>query len=198
MRGAVALRAGTGGVRPIVVAWFGVAAAVGAAGVWRILPFPLPLTALVLTAATLLLLAASPALRLEVRQLGVRRLIALHFVRLPVGLYFLALYRAGVLPGEFALAAGWGDVVVGVAAFPVLFWCTPVRTARQRMGLLLWNAVALVDILAVLGNGVRLFVRDSTLGEPFLTLPLVLLPTFLVPLIIVSHVLLFRGGAKTE
>jgi len=47
------------------------------------------------------------------------------------------------------------------------------------------------DILGVLGNAVRLYAKDSSFVEPFMSLPLAILPTFVVPIVIVSHVLLF-------
>ena len=57
----------------------------------------------------------------------------------------------------------------------------------------------LLDILGVLGNGTRIFVREPSFVEPFTRLPLAILPTFVVPIVIVSHVLLFswaRGGRR--
>jgi hypothetical protein len=107
------------------------------------------------------------------------------------GVYFLALYQQGLLPREFAVVAGWGDILVGVGAIVVLWVCLPVRTSGQRQGLLLWNALGLIDILLVLANGMRLFTRDAGLGGAFTGLPLALLPTFVVPIVITSHLLLF-------
>ena len=96
-----------------------------------------------------------------------------------------------MLPREFTTPAGWGDIIVGIAAIWVLMRCLPVRTAWQRMALLVWNVAGLLDILGVLGNGVRLYAKDPVFADPFMSLPLAILPTFVVPIVIVSHVLLF-------
>jgi cytochrome bd-type quinol oxidase subunit 2 len=126
-----------------------------------------------------------------VRSLGLRSFVAFHIVRIAAGAWFLVLYRRGELPEEFAIAAGWGDIVVGVGAVAVCWFCFPLRTSAQRRVLLLWNLVGLIDIVGVLANGTRLFLRDPTLAEPFMRLPVALLPTFVVPIVIVSHVLIF-------
>lgn len=175
----------------VLAVWFVFAFVVGAAGLLAVAPLPPPAVAFGLTACTLLVLRTSPAARAGARALGLRALVAFHLVRLAAGAYFLVLYGRGVLPAEFALAAGWGDIAVALTALPVLWLCLPVRTEGQRLGLLAWNVLGLVDILGVLGNGVRLFVQDPALAAPFSTLPLALLPTFVVPLVIVSHVLIF-------
>lgn len=174
-----------------VAAWLIVALVVGATGLLGRAPIPPPALALVLTAAVLALLWVAPGPRHAVRGLGPGPLVGVHLVRVIAGAYFLILYDRGALPGEFALAAGWGDIVVGLAALAVLWLCLPVRARWQRAGLLIWNTAGLIDILGVLGNGARLFARDPAFGEQFTTLPLALLPAAVVPIVIVSHVLVF-------
>lgn len=178
--------------------WLIAALAVGASGILADLPVPPPAIAVGLTILVLLALRASRSVRAGASGLGPAPLVAFHLVRIAAGAYFLILNDRGVLPGEFAIAAGWGDIAVGVAAVPVLFWCLPLRTRRQRMGLALWNAAGLVDILGVLGNGLRLFLVTPAIAQPFTSLPLALLPTFLVPLVIASHVLLFGWAFRRE
>lgn len=172
-------------------AWFIAALVVGATGLLERAPVPPPAFAIVLAAAVLLLLWLAPAIRETVRGIGLKPLVGFHLTRLIAGAYFLLLYRRGILPGEFALAAGWGDIAVAAAAILVLWLCLPIRTQRQRLGLLLWNTAGLVDILGVLANGARLFLDNPPIGASFTALPLVLLPTFVVPIVLVSHVLIF-------
>ena len=175
----------------ILRVWLVVAMVIGATGALRRLPVPPPAIAIGLTILILLVIRVSRRAREGARALGPRALVAFHLTRIAAGAYFLILHSRGVLPGEFAIPAGWGDIAVGVAAIGVLALCLPVRTRAQRVGLVVWNTAGLIDILAVLGNGARIFASTPGIGVPFTALPLALLPTFVVPLVIVSHVLLF-------
>ena len=125
------------------------------------------------------------------RAVGVRSFVAFHVLRVAAGTYFLVLYHRGVLPADFAIPAGWGDIAVGAAAAIVCWLCFPMRHGWQRATLLGWNALGLLDIVLVLSNGVRLFLNDPTIGQSFTRLPLALLPTFVVPIVLVTHVLIF-------
>ena len=177
----------------LLVVWLVAAFNVGRSGALARLPVPPPAIAVGLTIVLLLLLRVSHTVRRAVWSLGPRWLVAFHAIRIAAGAYFLVLHGRGVLPGEFALAAGWGDIVIGTTALLVVMRCLPARTRGQRMALLIWNTAGLIDILAVLANGARLFLGDPAIGVPFTTLPLALLPTFVVPAVIVSHVLLFAS-----
>ena len=181
----------TRNVRLAMEGWLIAGLVVGATGLLARLPLPPPAVALLLAATVLVLLWRAPAAREAVRDVGLRALVAFHLIRLAAGAYFLLLYRRGLLPGEFAIAAGWGDILVAVAAVPILWWCLPVRSRGQWLALLVWNTVGLIDILGVLANGARLFLADPALGASFVELPLALLPLFVVPLVIVSHILIF-------
>lgn len=178
-------------VRIVVFIWLGVAVAVGATGALRQSPVPPPAIAVALTIATLLVIRMSRAARAGVTQVGPGPFVLFHLVRIAAGVYFLVLGARGVLPREFTTPAGWGDILVGIGALWVLLRCLPVRTAWQRTVLIIWNVAGLLDILGVVGNALRLYARDRSFVEPFMSLPLALLPTFVVPIVIVSHVLLF-------
>ena len=180
----------------VLAAWLGAASIAATTGLLARAPIPPPAIAWLLTGAVLLALWLSPGARAQSRSLGPGPLVGFHLTRLLAGAYFLVLYRRGVLPADFALVAGWGDIAVGVGALLVLGFCIPVRTTTRRYSLLLWNAFGLADILLVLGNGIRLFLNDPGLAAPFTTFPLALLPTFVVPLVIVSHIVLFGWYAR--
>jgi hypothetical protein len=180
----------------MLAAWLVAAVNIGSSGALARSPIPPPAIAVGLTIALLLLLRVSRAARAAAWSLGPRALVAFHAVRIAAGAYFLVLSTRGTLPGEFAVPAGWGDIVVGTAALIVALRCIPVRTSGQRIALLTWNTVGLIDILMVLANGARLFIGDPAVAAPFTTLPLALLPTFVVPAVIVSHVLLFASPTR--
>ena len=175
----------------LLAVWLAAAINIGRSGLLGRLPVPPPAVAVGLTIALLLLLRVSRVARAAAWSLGPRWLVGFHAIRIAAGTYFLTLYGRGELPAAFALPAGWGDIAVGVAALVVVAVCLPARTRGQRAALLAWNVAGLVDILAVLANGARMFLDDPALAASFMTLPLALLPTFVVPLVIVSHVLLF-------
>jgi hypothetical protein len=177
--------------RSALLIWLAIAVAIGAMQLLARSPVPPPAIAFALTAILLLTVWLSKAVAREVREIGARAMVAFHAVRILAGGYFLILARNGTLPNEFALVAGYGDIAVGVTALLVCWWCFPLRSVAQQRTLLLWNAFGLVDILGVLGNGTRLFLRDPSLAAPFTTVPLALLPTFVVPIVIASHILLF-------
>jgi hypothetical protein len=181
-----------------VATWLVFALILAARGVLARAPVPPPAIAFSLTGAILLSLWWSRIAREQVRRLGPGPLVGFHLIRLVVGVYFLILYQRGVLPGEFATLAGWGDILVGASAALVLWLCVPVRTVPRRAGLLAWNAIGLIDIVLVLSNGIRLFARDPGLAVPFTTFPLALLPLFVVPLVITSHLVLFTWYWKAR
>ena len=176
-------------VRLVVFVWLGVAVLAGSTGVLRHVPVPPPAIAVALTIVTLLVVRLSPAARTALHQLGPGPLVVFHVTRIAAGAYFLVMGARGVLPREFTTPAGWGDIIVGIAAIWVLLRCLPVRTPWQRMAFLVWNVAGLLDILGVLANGVRLYTKDPGFADPFMSLPLAILPTFVVPIVIVSHVL---------
>lgn len=178
-------------VRAVLLTWLALAFVVASTGTLRRVPVPPPAVAVGLTVIVLLVVRLSAAARSGVARLGPGPLVLFHVVRMAAGGYFLVVGARGVLPREFTTPAGWGDIIVGAAAVWVLLRCLPVRTAWQRAALLVWNVAGLLDILGVLGNAVRLFIRNPSFADPFLSLPLAILPTFVVPIVIVSHALLF-------
>lgn len=183
-------------VRLVVLVWLGVAVLAGATGLLRRSPIPPPAVAVALTIAALMLIRLSRRAREAVHGLGPGPLVAFHLTRVAAGAYFLVMGARGVLPREFTTVAGWGDIVVGVAAMWVILRCIPIRTSWQRVGFLAWNIAGLVDIVAVLANGIRLFAQDPAFAQPFTTLPLAILPTFVVPIVIASHVMLFTWSKR--
>jgi hypothetical protein len=174
-----------------VALWFVAAFIIAALGALARLPVPPPAIAFILAALLLAFLLLNRRALEHVRAAGVASLVGFHLSRLAAGAYFLVLESRGILRGEFARFAGWGDILVGLGVLPVVWFCSGLRTRSQRFGLLVWNVIGLIDILAVLGNGIRLFIPNPAIAEPFTRLPLALLPLFVVPIVLVTHVLLF-------
>jgi hypothetical protein len=169
--------------------WFLVALGVGASGCLLGLAPPRPQILLIgLTVALLVAGAVVPSFRAWLAGVDLRSVIAMHLTRF-IGIYFLVLYARGLLPFDFAVLGGWGDIVIAATA---LLWLVLTREPAAHRGLLLvWNLCGLLDILFVVATAARMAVADPASMGPLRTLPLSLLPTFLVPLIIASHVLIF-------
>jgi hypothetical protein len=69
-----------------------------------------------------------------------------------LGLIFLTLWASGRLPGDFALPAGLGDVLVGVLA-PVVA-ITYAREAESReLFVRIWNVFGILDLVVAVGTG---------------------------------------------
>lgn len=176
--------------------WFLAALVVGASGRLASLAPPRPqLLLLLLTAALIAAGMLVPSFRAWLAAVDLRSVIAIHLTRF-IGVYFLVLYARGLLPFDFAVLGGWGDIAIATTA---LLWLVLVaEPTAHRTLLLLWNLCGLIDIVLVVATAARMATADPASMGPMRTLPLSLLPTFLVPLIIASHVLIFwRLGARS-
>ncbi len=168
-----------------LVLWFSLLFGLGVAGYLEDLPRALvPIALAGSTAAVWLLSRRIDAVRRWMHALDVRALVGLHVVRWPIGIWFLVAGRNGALPDALAQLAGWGDIATGVLALVAL--ACDARTRWGRRALLAFNAIGLVDILAVVVTAQRLLLFGDAaslrVGHPF-----VLLPMFVVPLVIVAH-----------
>jgi len=124
-------------------------------------------------------------------RLDIRYLIAFHLVRF-VGIYFLYLYAQHQLPYRFAVWGGTGDIVVAILA------CIAIRFASFRPGLILWNLLGLVDILAVAVTAARSEIAVPGSMHQLDRFPLILLPTFVVPIVIATHALMLFRAIRPE
>jgi len=122
-------------------------------------------------------------------------LIAVNIPRVE-GMGFLLLYGAHRLPAPFALAAGWGDIVVGVTALP-LAWFAARYPARAKPWAIAWNLLGFADLMVAISLGamsapgpIRVFTDPPGSGI-MTTLPWILIPGFLVPCWEALHVAIF-------
>lgn len=108
------------------------------------------------------------------------------------GFVFLALYTYGILPGVFALPAGWGDIAIGVSAIIVGM---KLANPSHRNSFILWQWLGIADLVAAVGlGGMAQFIGPQGLTNPITTapnlvLPLSLIPTFGVPLFLILHII---------
>jgi len=109
-----------------------------------------------------------------------------------MGAIFLTLMSAGLLPPQFALPAGWGDITIGVLSLVI---ATAFARGAKGTPILvgLWNVFGLLDLAVALTMGfltspspVQLFALDAP-NKLISIFPLVLVPVFAVPVAILLH-----------
>ena len=114
-----------------------------------------------------------------------------------LGAVFLLLLARGRLPAQFAVPAGWGDILVGATALPVAFAWGRRRPWSRRLAIA-WNTVGILDLVVAVGMGVlsaptpfRLFAGEPSTGL-MTEFPLAMVPMFAVPLAIMLHLASLR------
>jgi hypothetical protein len=120
-----------------------------------------------------------------------------------IGALFLVVWGLGELPAFFAIPAGVGDVVTGVAAL-VVAAAVVRRVAGWRRAVVGWNAVGLADLVVAVGAGSTLlagplsavFAAETT-TLAIVAFPLGLIPMFLVPTSVLLHLYSLSNLAAT-
>lgn len=170
-----------------VLIWFILACIAGYTGALsKVLP------PLIIFGIVALLVVASffvQSFRSWVCSISLSSLVAIHLTRF-VGFYFLYLYGKGLLPYEFAVYGGWGDIAVAALAL-ILLILFAENVVKRKAYFFLWNMFGLIDILFVVGTAAKLYFASPESMSELTHLPLSLLPTFLVPIIIYSHLVIF-------
>ena len=102
------------------------------------------------------------------------------------GFVFLVLYTYGILPGQLALPAGWGDIAIGATAPLVALKLT---NPNHRKGFIVWQLLGITDLVNAVGMGVAArFINPHGIATSAMTvLPMSLIPTFAVPLFMILH-----------
>lgn len=104
------------------------------------------------------------------------------------GLAFLALYTVGLLPGVFALPAGWGDIAIGATA-PLA--ALKLANFSRRRSFIFWQILGIFDLVTAVTVGTTArWISRNEVGTGLMTvLPLSLIPTFAVPLFMILHII---------
>jgi hypothetical protein len=108
------------------------------------------------------------------------------------GAIFLLLLGLGLLPGVFALPAGFGDVTVGLVALLVV--AVASRGSKSAPAWILgWNLFGIADLVVAVGTGFLSSPSRFQLLSPEAPnvlvglFPLVLIPIYAVPLSVILH-----------
>jgi len=173
----------------LITVWFVFALSASALHLFQTdqLPLALGLALLIPIVAFLLWFATSTGFRQFAMSLNPRTLTFVQSWR-TAGFTFLVLYSAGILPGVFALPAGWGDMAIGATA-PLV--AIKLANVSHRKGFIFWQILGIFDLVmaVTLGTLARLISPDGVATGIMTVLPLSLIPTFAVPLLIMLHVI---------
>jgi hypothetical protein len=183
----------------IAGAWVGLAAAVAATGVFADASLPFPWIG-AFVAIPLLVAGASallfPTVRAALLRVPLQVLIGVNIAR-ALGFFFILLAWSGRLGGPFPQSAGWGDVITGLLAVPVMALAARPNAAGDR-AIWLWNAFGTLDLLAAItlgvisANGSPLALIHTGAGSAAVqTLPWSLIPSALVPFYLITHGIIF-------
>jgi hypothetical protein len=189
-----------------VAGWLLTALGASLFGLLRVGPSspPIPIGLALLVPLLLAGLAYARSARLRSLLLGadLRWLIGVQLWRV-AGEVFLLGYARNELPASFAIPAGIGDVLVGLAAPFVAVLSAPSTRAGRRI-IIGWCVVGLADLVVAVTMGVLnapgkfgLLAGEVTTA-PLLELPLSLIPTFFVPLSILLHLIVLRRTLNTS
>ncbi|NIP38232.1 MAG: hypothetical protein GWM89_04070 [Candidatus Dadabacteria bacterium] len=174
----------------VLFIWFLIAFFLGFSGRVSEIPFPLPQIVLFgLVVVQMIFFGLSKGFRQWLYSVNIKYLVAVHLSRF-VGIYFIILYSREMLPYDFAIIGGIGDIVVAVGALLILIFLSSINRTGSRI-YILWNTAGLLDILFVVMTAGRIGMNSPEYIENLLKLPLSLLPTFLVPIIIFTHIVIY-------
>jgi len=137
----------------------------------------------------MLAFALSRRLRAWTLAFDPKELVAIQMARVG-GFAFLAVYAVGQLNPKFALWAGGLDCVIGFSAPFAAHYLTPPRTARQRLLLLAWMAIGVLDFLVAIPLARICRLEDPASMSALSRLPLSMIAEFFVPLAFIAYFIL--------
>jgi hypothetical protein len=175
--------------------WIGLAAAASASG-WLAISTPFPIMGIFV--ATPLIAAAIATswsgVRTALLNLPTPLMIGLNFGRVFAVLFFV-LASQGRLAGPFPFFAGWGDIITGVVAAPLLFAAAEGKHTGATMA---WNVFGTADLVLAIFLGVTsaegspLQIFTAAPGSAAMQqLPWSFVPTVLVPFWLILHAIIW-------
>ena len=175
----------------LIAIWFVFALSASALHLFQTVPGAPPIVFGLAVATPILIFAAwfsvSPGFRSFLLSIDPRALTMVHSWRF-VGFVFLVLYTYGILPGFFALPAGWGDIAIAATA---PFVAAKFASRSHRGAFIGWQILGMLDLVTALGLGTmaQILSRSQATTAPMTVLPLSLIPTFAVPLLLMLHII---------
>lgn len=179
--------------------WFCAVLFLGKLDFWAARPLFAPNIIFGFAAAFFLILKlyTSSTLRMMLETVPVHRLINLQVFRV-MGVGFLTLYTMKVLPGQFAIATGVGDIFIGITA-PVVAYLYLQKKFFSRGLAMIWNYIGIADLVLAITLGNLTYSRPWQViptdipNDPIALYPLVMIPLFAVPLSVLLHLFTLRA-----
>lgn len=142
------------------------------------------------------ILSKSETFKTVVDALPQHWIISVQFLRV-MGAAFLYLYSLNLMPAEFAIPSGVGDIIIGITA-PLVGYLLFLQKPYSNKLALLWNIIGFgeLSLAIILGfftspTAYQLLAFDRPNNLLF-TFPLALVPTFAVPLSLLLHIFSVR------
>ncbi len=129
---------------------------------------------------------AVPAFRAYIDSIGLRRLTAIHGLRIAAAPLFLWYGAHHLLPQLFVDRAAWGDIAAGLfALLAVTLWQRP-------SGYWLSHLFGMADFFVAFGTAISLTRQDPAAVHAVTGLPMALIPFFGVGFLASTHVMAYH------
>src|SRR3981189_2485693 len=133
-----------------------VAIALATTGIYNSTATPVPVVG-VMAGLPVIAVGGAALLLARVREallgLPVALLVGLNTIRIALGGFMVLLALQGRLDGPFPQSAGWGDVIVGLTAIPLVA-AVARNFSESRGALLAWNIRGTLDLVTAISLGV--------------------------------------------
>lgn len=115
-----------------------------------------------------------------------------------MGVGFLSLYIMKLIPGQFAVPTGLGDVIVGITA-PIVAYIYTLKNSYSKSLAIFWNWLGIADLTMSISLGILTYpepmqvIATQISNAPIALHPLVMVPVFAVPLSVILHLFTLRA-----
>jgi len=187
--------------------WIGLAIALATTGIYASQATPVPVVG-VMVGLPLIVVGSAALVSARVREallaLPVPLLVGLNTLRIFPGAFMVLLALQGRLDGPFPQSAGWGDVIVGLTAIPLVA-AVARNFSESRGALMAWNILGALDLVTAISLGVLsapgspLQIFGAAIGSNAMwSLPWSNIPTLLVPFYLITHGVIFARLARAN
>src|SRR5262245_60410856 len=184
--------------------WIGFAIALATTGIYASPATPPAIG--VVAGASVVVIGAAALFSARVREallaIPAPLLIGLNSARIAPGAFMVLLAVQGRLSGPFPHLAGWGDIIAGGAAIPLMF-AAARNFSANRGAVLAWNIFGLLDLITAAALGVLsapgspLQIFGGSVGSAAIAvLPWSNIPTLIVPFYLIVHGVVFARLAR--